>query len=238
MATYDLEAAQAGIPHGQRRLERTLSTLTEAEARTDSVLPKWSRGHVLTHIARNADAMVRLLTGALHEIPAEQYPGGAAGRAADIEAGSGRPAAVLVADVMSTNVAVEAALEKMTEEAWTRTVRWANGHEFPASRCAWSRWREVEIHHVDLGLERYTIADWPAEFVQAHLPHEIAKLDRRLGASAAVEIGGVRYGSGRNSVTLEGPDHAVLAWLIGRSSLAAPHLTSSTGALPELPFWG
>ena len=36
--------------------------LTDDQAREPSLLPGWSRGHVLTHLARNADAMVNLLT--------------------------------------------------------------------------------------------------------------------------------------------------------------------------------
>ena len=235
MTGYDLAAARAGIPSGQRRLEQTIATLTEDEARADSALPKWTRGHVLTHIARNAEAMVRLLTGALHAIPTQQYPGGVDGRNSAIEDGAARPVSELVHDVTATNAAVESAFEAMTDEAWTRPARWATGNVFPASRCAWSRWREVEIHHVDLGLDRYTTADWPAGFVRAHLPHELAKLDRRLGDSGAVEIGGVRYGTG-DPVALDGPDHAVLAWLIGRPNLAEPYLRSE-GTLPALPFW-
>ena len=30
-------------------------------------------------------------------------------------------------------------------------VRWTSGAEAPAARVMWSRLREVEIHHVDLG---------------------------------------------------------------------------------------
>jgi maleylpyruvate isomerase len=181
--------------------------------------------------------MVRLLTGALHGTPAVQYPGGAEGRAADIEAGAGRAASELVADVIRSDEAVDAAFAAMTDEAWTNTVEFRDGRVRTADRCASSRWREVEIHHVDLDLDRYTIADWPAEFVAFVLPGELSRLGKRLGAGQAVEIGGIRYGSsGAEAATVDGPDFAVLAWLIGRPRLAAPHL--DTAALPELPPWG
>ena len=43
---------------------------------------------------------------------AAQYPGGMAQREADIEAGAGRPAAELVADVVATAAGWEAAAER------------------------------------------------------------------------------------------------------------------------------
>lgn len=232
MTTYDLAAALAAIPTAQRRVEETLATFTDDEARGPSVLPGWTRGHVVTHIARNADASVRLVTGALHDTPADQYPGGIVTRNAEIEAGAGLPAVELATDVARTNKVVNAAFGAMTEEAWTRTVQFRQS-PFPARRVAWSRWREVEIHHADLGLDRYTIEDWPDEFISAHLPHELVKLAERLPGGIAVEIRGVRYGSGE-PIAVDGPDHAVLAWLVGRPSLATPYLKTDA---PELPFW-
>jgi DNA-binding CsgD family transcriptional regulator len=38
--------------------------MTDAEAREPSLLPGWTRGHVLTHVARNADALTNLLSWA------------------------------------------------------------------------------------------------------------------------------------------------------------------------------
>jgi maleylpyruvate isomerase len=230
VTTYDLAAALAAIPTAQSRLDQTLATLTDDEAHGPSVLPGWTRGHVITHIARHGDASVRLLTGALHDAPAEQYPGGAPARNADIEAGADRPAAALAADVAATNALVNTALDAMTDVAWSRTVQFRHGPS-PATRVPWARWREVEIHHADLGLDRYTIADWPAEFVAAHLPHELGKLGRRV--ERAVEIRGVRYGEG-DPVAVDGPDYALLAWLVGRPALAAPRLTTDA---PQLPPW-
>ena len=36
---------------------------TDPWTRQPSLLPGWTRGHVLNHLARNADAMVRTLSG-------------------------------------------------------------------------------------------------------------------------------------------------------------------------------
>ena len=76
--------------------------LSDAQAREPSMLPGWSRGHVLTHLARNADAMVNLLTWARTGDETPMYPSREQ-RNADIEAGSGRPASDLVADVHATH---------------------------------------------------------------------------------------------------------------------------------------
>jgi maleylpyruvate isomerase len=236
--TYDHVSALAAIPAAQVRLSETLATLTDDEARAASVLPGWTRGHVVTHIARNAEAVARMAAGALRDEYAEQYPGGEGARDAGIEQGAPRPAHELIADVEKTSAEAAAALTAMTPEAWTRSVMFRGGRVYPATRLAWARWREVELHHADLGLARYTITDWPAGFVGRHLAAELAGLGDRLPAGTAVEIAGVVYGDAAEPVAVTGPDAAVLAWLTGRPGLTAGALVTSTGELPELPFWG
>src|SRR2546429_8775170 len=80
------------------RVLATATALSDAQAREPSLLPGWSRGHVLTHIARNADGMVNLLHWARTGTQTPMYTS-AQSRAADIEAGAGRPAAGPAADL-------------------------------------------------------------------------------------------------------------------------------------------
>src|SRR5208282_6678876 len=94
--------AIAGCTQSHRELLRTIVDLTDPQARAPSLLPDWTVGHVLTHIARNADSVVRRLEGARRGEVVDQYPGGLKGRAADIEDGAARPATELVADVRSS----------------------------------------------------------------------------------------------------------------------------------------
>jgi maleylpyruvate isomerase len=234
---YDLPAAVANVPLTQNRFAQTVSTLVEAEIREPSVLPGWSRAHVVAHVARHGEAMVRLIDGVLTQRYTEAYPGGPLARDAEIETGAQHDPGDLADDVYETNASLVVAFARMTTPTWGRQVQFPTG-SFPASRCAWSRWREVEVHHVDLGLDVYTIESWPEEFVSTHLPHELAKLPGRLPVGTAIRVGGSRFGSGDVIATIDGPETAVLAWLFGRVGLAAPALTSSTGALPELPPWG
>ena len=48
----------------QRLLDRA-RTIPEADLRVPSLLPGWTRAHVLSHVARGADAMQNLLAAAL-----------------------------------------------------------------------------------------------------------------------------------------------------------------------------
>jgi len=56
--------AIAPVRDSHARLRATLAGLTDADARGPSLLPGWSVGHVLTHLARNADSLVRMLKAA------------------------------------------------------------------------------------------------------------------------------------------------------------------------------
>lgn len=172
-------------------LER-LTGLTEGQARGPSLLPDWSVAHVLTHIARNADSVVRRLEAAVRGMIVDQYPGGRAGRAAEIAAGAGRSPSALVDDVAESATHLEAVCLSIPEAAWERPVRDVGGAERPARTMMLSRWREVEVHHADLGLG-YRPVDWPRALIEAWLPRELERLLQRTDPSL------------------------LLAWVIGRA---------------------
>ena len=65
--------------------------LTDEQARGPSLLPGWTRGHLLTHVARNAEGGTRLLGWARTGVPSYEYRSVTA-RAAAIEEGAGRRA--------------------------------------------------------------------------------------------------------------------------------------------------
>src|SRR6266852_6810720 len=99
------------------RLLATATALSDAQAREPSLLPGWSRGHVLTHIARNADGMRNLLIWARTGVPTPMYPSRQARNDA-IEAGAGRPAADLLADLHESAAAFAAEAAGMPERGW------------------------------------------------------------------------------------------------------------------------
>jgi maleylpyruvate isomerase len=175
---FDPDQSIDRLHQAQDRLLGRLAELTDEIVARPSLLPGWSVGHVLTHIARNGDSVVRRLEGAARDEVVDQYPGGKAARDAEIEAGATRSAVELVADVRASNQAVIVVATKVPGDAWQRLSRSVGGGLIPAEAVLSSRIREVEIHHVDLGLG-YGPHDWPDDFVTETLTRELAKLPVR-----------------------------------------------------------
>ena len=171
-------AELAGCIASHARLDAAIAGLTDDQARQPCLLPDWTVGHLLTHIARNADSVVRRIEGAERGEIVPQYEGGFEGRAAEIEAGAGRSAADLIADVAASSARCDQACASASPEVWDRPTVGVGGDQSPASFLAFSRWREVEVHHVDLGLG-YGVADWPPGLVELWLPRLIAGLPGR-----------------------------------------------------------
>ena len=223
----------AEVDRATARLLATAHTLDDDAVRAASPLPGWTRGHVLTHVARNADSLINLLTWARTGVETPQYPSDEA-REAGIQAGAPRPAAEQVADLAAASERFAKAVDDIPAEAWATMVRWRGGRAQPAARIVWTRLTEVEIHHVDLDAG-YTPADWPDAFSH-RLLHDLAngrtepaiRLEATdLGHTAAI---------GADSPTVSGPGHALAAWLIGRS--AGDGLTvTPDGPLPPVPTW-
>ncbi len=145
------EVAQslARIEDATGRLLATVGGLTDAPMREPSLLPGWSRGHVLTHIARNADGLANLLRWARTGTETPMYASRRA-RSSDIEAGAGRTAAELAADLRESAAGFGAQATSLPDDSWTVQVRALNGPAFPAHGVLQRRWSEVEIHYVDL----------------------------------------------------------------------------------------
>ena len=150
----------AGAAGAHQRLLATLDGRDDLDPAQPSLLPDWTVGHVLTHIARNADSVIRMLDGL------DQYRGGSAGRAAEIDAGARRPAGELIADVRTTIWRLEQRWAQ--EPAWDGPPAKAVGGEVPRVSLPSRRWRETEVHHADLGFG-YSYVDMPDEFVRAEL---------------------------------------------------------------------
>ena len=203
-------------------LER-LSTLTDAEARRPSRLPGWSIGHVLTHVARNADSHTRMFQAAQQGVVADQYPGGMAQRSSEIETGADRPAAELVADVRASAERLEAAWRSTDTAAWAHgSGRTGNAGERPLDDLVFRRWREAEVHHVDLGLH-FDWADWSADYVDLELDRIISALAPRLPDATALRIEAegaigawVVEPVVAERITVRASKHELLAWLLGR----------------------
>lgn len=209
-----------------------LAGLTDDEVHRPSRLPGWCVGHVLTHLARNADSFTHVFLAAHDGAIADQYPGGPAQRSADIEAGADRDAAALLADVRAASARLEAAWAATPIAAWAHgRARDAAGHERDLPEMVFRRWREVEVHLVDLGLG-FSWSGWSAGYVDRDLDRAIAGVGPRLAPGTALRIeadGEVGAWMVEPAVAEPGPaarvglrasKHELLAWLLGRHERA------------------
>ncbi|MEX3104574.1 maleylpyruvate isomerase family mycothiol-dependent enzyme [Streptomyces sp. V2] len=216
------------VREATERLLSAVAELDNASVAEPSRLPGWSRGHVLAHLARNADALVNVLGGRPMYATAEV-------RDADIERDAPRALEVHLADLRASNARFLAAGAAPAD--WSRTVVLRNNTEDSASRIPFRRWAEVELHHVDLGIG-YGLKDLPEDFTA----REIAFLaDRYAGLDAVpptrLTDGTRAWRTGRAAdvpeVTVSGSGAELLGWLAGRSGESAP--VADGGLLPTLP---
>lgn len=156
------------IDDATQRLLSTARVTAESDLRAPSLLPGWTRAHVLAHLARSADAMRNLLIGARSGVDRPAYASAEA-RATEIEQGAQQKAADLAADVAGSAMAFRTVARQLPDEAWQYQVQVLGSARFPAGQLLIRRLVEVELHHSDLGLG-YSPADWPAGFARMDLP--------------------------------------------------------------------
>jgi len=215
--THDLEQ----VRQAQIRFEAATASLDDAAVAEPCRLPGWTVGHLLAHVARNADSHVRRSQAAARGEVVDQYPGGFEGRAAEIERDARRPAAVLVADVHDSAQRLDEVWRSLPEEAWAGVTRDVGGRERPVSGLVARRWQELEVHRVDLA-PGDAHREWSDAFVARFLPLLRASRDERLPAGAVAPAPGA----------LDERDE--LAWLYGRLDGDA---RTGGADLPELAPW-
>jgi maleylpyruvate isomerase len=168
------------IDYATQRLLDDARIIPEAELRTPSHLPAWTRAHVLAHVARSADAMRNLLIGARSGQARPAYASAKA-READIERGAAMTAKDLMADLADSAMALRTIVKQLPDEAWQVRVRVLDSAPFPAAELLTRRLVEVELRHCDLGVG-YSAADWPAAFATMELAEPMrSQRQDRLG---------------------------------------------------------
>ncbi|MEI5009673.1 maleylpyruvate isomerase family mycothiol-dependent enzyme [Streptomyces sp. PmtA] len=219
----------ASVREATERLLNAAVSLDNAAVAEPSRLPGWSRGHVLAHLARNADALVNVLEGRPMYASAET-------READIERDAPRPLAVQLDDVRESGERFQAAAT--ADADWSRIVELRNGVKDTAARIPFRRLIEVELHHVDLGVG-YELEDLPAAFVERETAFLAERFDghKDVPLATVVADGGGTWTTGGGAaggpVTVRGTAAEVLGWLAGRRDGTA--LEVGGGPLPVLP---
>lgn len=200
----DRDVALAAAAH-----QRLLAALDERAGQLavdqPSRLPGWTRGHVLTHLARNADGLRRMIVAAADGRVVDQYEGGRPARDRAIEDGAPRPAAEQIDDVRRSIWALESAWAAST---WEGHGRVGDGSVVPIAELPFRRLREVAVHHVDLDIGE-GLEDLPAEYVRL----ELRRME--MAWSARQPMGMTLL----PPAAREAPPARRLGWLLGRVEL-------------------
>ncbi len=178
------------IDDATQRLLGVARTMSDSDLRVPSLLPGWSRAHVLAHLARDADAMRDLLVGARSGQVRPAYASAEA-RQAGIDQSAAMTAKDLATDLADSAMALRTVARQLPDEAWQVRLRILDSAPFPAAQILTRRLVELELHHCDLGAG-YGPADWPAAFAAMELaePMRSQRQDRLGYAPSAATPGG------------------------------------------------
>ena len=183
--------------------------LTEDQYEAPSLLPGWTRKHLVAHVAANADALGNLVQWATTGVRTPMYAS-----LEERDAGIARGAVLTGTELTSwcrrAAATLEESMSQLTEAQWLAQVVTAQGRTVAATEIPWMRSREILVHAVDLGTG-VEFADLPADYLEALVVDVCTKRD----IDAAALPGG--------------PLPDVAAWLAGRPH----HLTTA----PDLGPW-
>ncbi|HEY3685590.1 MAG TPA: maleylpyruvate isomerase family mycothiol-dependent enzyme [Streptosporangiaceae bacterium] len=217
---------------GGDAFHRALGTLGDDAFARPCTLPGWTLGHLVAHVAYNAEALRRLAHWARTGERTPMYASADA-RNAEIEQGAALPPRELRALSRDADAALRADLAALPDEAWSAEVVTAQGRTVPASEVPWMRTREAWIHAVDLAAG-VGFADIPAPAAD-RLVSEIT--DRRTEPPmvlAAADRDRLWIVDGPDPARVIGRTTGLARWLTGRG---ADDVTVSDGALPDLGKW-
>lgn len=233
---------------------RKLNELDDAELDEPTLLPGWSRRHLVAHVGYNARGLCRLVTWAQ---TGEETPMYASAEQRDREIERGATLLPHALRHLFDHAAVSLNVEwRDTDDAgWAAIVRTAQGREVPLAETPWLRTRELWIHAVDLdnGARWSDIPDPVARRILADIAGAWRKRGERPGILLADASGrgiaragaeGAGEDPGEDRIEVRGAVPALLAWASGRAGasqrarLAAVRLPSGDAVpVPDPPRW-
>lgn len=220
-----------------RRLVREVDGMSDDKWSGASLLPGWTRAHLVAHLTLNAEGLDAALTGI---VQGRQVPMYASQDARDDDIGqlaATDPSRMRTRFLGSVTDFADA-MDALPNDQWSMTIeRVPGGRTFPAGAIPGMRLREIEIHHADLGLD-YARTNWPADFA-GRLLEAMAKRAawaQPFQARATDADRTWQYGErSAGGPTVSGTAADLGWWLTGRGDGAG--LTSDNGELPEIESW-
>ncbi len=216
-------------------LNRTVDALSDNDLAAPSLLPGWTRAHVVAHLAMNGYAMAVVVDRVGRGQPAAMYESDEQ-RDTDIRELAEADPADLRDRLFAATTAFSDAVAVLDDDDWDGVfTRTPGAPAWPAATIVATRRRELEIHHVDLGAA-YTQQDWPDDFVSELL--DVVTIDQ-AGAGPfrvrATDLGRDRPVGGESGPLVAGTGADLGWWLTGRGH--GEGLTCESGELPQLGPW-
>jgi maleylpyruvate isomerase len=220
------------------RYLQALTVLDEESVRRPSLLPGWSRAHVVAHLSRNADAFTRVLDQVAAGEPASMYASSEARDAAIAETVDRLDFAGLVDDALASTARLTEALWACVGDPDTPYTRVPGADcSFPLHTVGPRRRAEVEIHHSDLGTG-YEPSTWPPDFSSQMVRQRQDELAQTGGPSmvlSSTDVDGLwKFGDGQGP-EIHGTVGDLAWWLVGRGG--GQGLTCTVGTLPVVGRW-
>lgn len=193
-------------------------TISDADWRQPTVLPGWTRAHLATHIARNADALRRAVTGLMD---GAGWSIGDDDTLRDLEVGSRRSPLDLQIDLDTSASRLDEAFSQLTAEQWRAPV--ADGvvvADLPLARL-----NEVVLHHVDLDCG-FGFVDVEPDVARWLLEWNVRRHTDGVSGRAVVLVSSGGYQARLGTETTSAPvvtgsDAMLLGWLTGRLPASA-----------------
>lgn len=214
-----------------RELVRSVDSLPEPDWGGDSLLPGWSRAHVVAHLALNAEGLTRALEGAARHEEVPQYDSDEA-RDRDIDVLAAASHEDLRERFLAGCTRFAEAVETMQSVGWPGTVlRAPGGVSWPSVQAPARRLDEVEIHHADLDVG-YDRSHW----TEASAAIVLETLSPRLKRVAPVTLRALdldrTWTVGEGGPVVVGTAADLAWWLSGRGGGVG--LSTESGALPDM----
>jgi len=192
--------------------------ITDEQWNQPSRLPGWTRAHVATHLARNADAFVRIMEQLRGHKPTRLYAS-ETDRREEIERGSERTALELQVDLDASAGRLHTHLPELMKLPPDRLVHLTPTLTQRLERLPIARLNEVVLHHIDLdvGFSYHNIenhvASWLLSFNADRIGRNSAYPAIRIVADSGLTV--VIGGPGHPGL-VHGADNFLLCWLTGR----------------------